>query len=100
MGNVGNIGNIGTRPFPFMVFCGGCGGGGPPAALVGAWRSAFVDRTVGPGVVELVLTNHGQFQQQTQYKAGALVTIFGTFRVFPGEALSKGDMVCKLQMSA
>ncbi len=92
--------NIGTSAFLFMVFCSGCGGGGPPAALVGVWRSAFVDPTFGPGVVELVLMSNGQFQQQTQYQAGALVTIFGTFRVFPGEALRKGDTVCKLQMSA
>jgi hypothetical protein len=69
----------------------GCGGGGNRAGgggnLVGVWRAAFADPNFGPGQVELILQSNGQFQQQTAYQAGSLVTIFGTFRTLPGGIL-------------
>ena len=70
----------------------GCGGGGPPAALPGVWRATFTDPFFGPAAVELILMGNGRFQQQTSYQAGALVTIFGTFRVFPNESLLRLDI--------
>ena len=67
-------------------------GGGPPAALLGVWRASFVDPLYGPGAVELILMNNLTFQQQTVYQAGGLVTLFGTYRVFPSEALLRLDI--------
>lgn len=74
---------------------GGCGvaaGGGLPGSLIGVWRAIFLDPTFGPGQIELILMNNGQFQQQTIYQAGAIVTIFGTFRVFPDQPLLRLDI--------
>lgn len=70
----------------------GLAGGGPAGALVGTWRCSFTDPTYGPAQIELILMQNGRFQQQTAYAAGALVTIFGTFRVFQGEALLRLDI--------
>lgn len=55
------------------------GGGGPPAALAGVWRTSFVDPIAGPASVELILMQTGEFLQQTAYQSGALVTIYGTY---------------------
>lgn len=66
--------------------------GGLPQALVGVWRSQFNDPIWGPGTVELILMSNGGFQQQTAYAAGSLVTIFGTFRVFPDQSLLRLDI--------
>lgn len=66
--------------------------GGPTAGLIGVWRASFVDPTFGPGQVELILMSNGRFQQQTAYQAGALVTIYGTFRVFPEQPLLRLDI--------
>lgn len=60
--------------------------GGPPAGLVGVWRSSFVDPSVGPAAVELILMQTGEFLQQTAYQSGALVTIYGTYS-FPAPGL-------------
>jgi hypothetical protein len=68
--------------------CGGGGGGGAQAgSLPGVWRAQFVDPNFGPAQVELILQSNGQFQQQTAYLVGSLVTIFGTFRTLPGNIL-------------
>lgn len=53
--------------------------GGPPAGLVGVWRTSFVDPIAGPANVELILMQTGEFLQQTSYQSGALVTIYGTY---------------------
>ncbi|MGE0481240.1 MAG: hypothetical protein AB7Q17_12280 [Phycisphaerae bacterium] len=71
----------------------GTPGGGNPAALVGVWRTSFVDPLFGPASVELILQSDGSFQQQTFYTAGSLITIFGTFRVFSSEALLRLDIL-------
>lgn len=76
----------------FGVTLSGCGTGGPPLNLVGGWRSDFFDPTFGAASVELILMNNGRFQQQTIYQAGALVTIYGTFRVFPDQTLLRLDI--------
>ncbi|MBK9120227.1 MAG: hypothetical protein IPM18_11590 [Phycisphaerales bacterium] len=83
--NAGDAGNSGSAGA-------GGAGGGPTGALVGVWRAQFVDPLFGPGQVELVLMANGTFSQQTIYQAGSLVTIFGTFRVFPTEALLRLDI--------
>lgn len=77
-----------------LILVSGCpaGGGGPPAALAGVWRASFVDPNLGPAQVELILMRDGEFLQQTAYQAGALVTIFGTYRVLPSEALLRLDI--------
>lgn len=94
-----------TRTFLFLTVgillpnlgaVGGCpaglpGLGGPPAALIGTWRAQFVDPTFGPGQVELIIQANGTFQQQTAYAAGALITIFGTVRVIPEQAILRLD---------
>jgi hypothetical protein len=67
-------------------------GGGAPGALTGVWRSGFSDPFFGGASIELILQNNGSFQQQTLYAAGSLVTIFGTFRVFPDQALLRLDI--------
>ncbi|MEK6643017.1 MAG: hypothetical protein AABZ08_03850 [Planctomycetota bacterium] len=81
---------------PNLAASGGCpvgvpGLGGPPAALLGTWRAQFVDPTFGAGQVELIIMADGTFQQQTIYAAGALVTIFGTVRVLPDQAILRLD---------
>ncbi|MCO6435848.1 MAG: hypothetical protein J5J06_02030 [Phycisphaerae bacterium] len=78
-----------TLSIPFTP---GCGGGGPPTALTGVWRANFVDPNFGSGTVDLILMSDGSFQQQTAYQAGALVTIYGTYRVFTNEALLRLDI--------
>lgn len=67
-------------------------GGGAPQLLTGVWRADFIDPTFGPGTVELILMANGQFQQQTAYAAGSLVTLFGSYRVFTNEALLRLDI--------
>lgn len=78
-GDAGNSGSAGGA--------GGAGAGGPAALFPGVWRAAFNDPNFGPGEVELILMNNGRFQQQTVYLAGSLVTVYGTYRVFPEQAL-------------
>jgi len=80
---------VGTVGLPALS---GCGGGGPPTSLIGVWDAQFVDPFFGPGAVQLILQANGRFQQQTVYAAGSLVTIVGTFRVFPNEALLRLDI--------
>jgi hypothetical protein len=67
-------------------------GGGPPAALIGVWRAPFTDPQFGPAQVELILQQDGSFLQQTAYQSGALVTLFGTYRVFTAETLLRLDI--------
>ncbi len=77
---------------PFTGFLHGCGGALPTGQLVGVWRVGFVDPSFGPATIELILMNNGTFQQQTAFQAGALVTIFGTYRVFTNESLLRLDI--------
>lgn len=77
---------------PLSGGLGGCAGAIPSGQLVGVWRASFVDPNLGPAAVELILMNDGTFVQQTAYQAGALVTIFGTYRIFTNESLLRLDI--------
>lgn len=58
-----------------------CGAGGWP--LAGVWCARFVDPNYGPAVVELILADDGiQFREQYVYAAGAVISIYGGYRVF------------------